>query len=158
MERVFQTQAQEDHSTKQRCKRCLAAELSGFLLTIYPDWSEESLRGHVENIHPNLASSKSIIQLLWRSFYFFAFHPFPQDPTGGRVDWEAFQRAISMLVAQGADLLGVLEEIESFGDSMVTISIIRTRSKESSEASGLPNDAPKCSRNQFISWKRLPTF
>jgi hypothetical protein len=30
------------------------------------------------------------------------------------IDWEAFQRAVAMLATQGADLLGVIEEIESY--------------------------------------------
>ncbi|KAF3386804.1 hypothetical protein F1880_000616 [Penicillium rolfsii] len=77
-------------------------------------WSEESLRGHIEIAHPHLASSERAVHLLWRIFHFYAFHPFPRNYIEGRIDWEAFQRAVTLLAAQGADLLGILEEIESY--------------------------------------------
>jgi hypothetical protein len=79
-----------------------------------PDWSEESLQSHIEIAHPHLTSSEGVVQLLWRSFHFYAYHPFSQNSIGGRIDWKAFQRAVAMLAAQGADLLGVKEEIESY--------------------------------------------
>lgn len=54
------------------------------------------------------------MRLLWRSFHFYAFHPFPKDPTGGKISLKAFQGAVTMLAEQGADLIGVVEEIDFF--------------------------------------------
>lgn len=68
----------------------------------------------MKQTHPDLAGSQAVIQLLWRSFHFHAFHPFPDSSTDERIDWEAFQRAFLFQVAQGADLLGVLEEADMY--------------------------------------------
>ena len=84
------------------------------LLTAGLDWCEESLRNHIEKQQPHLTSSEDVVQLLWRSFHFYAFHPFPRSPTEGRIDLEAFLRALTMLAAQGADLLGFIEDIDSY--------------------------------------------
>lgn len=51
-----------------------------------------------------------MIQLLWRCFHFYAYHPFPRDATNGQVDSAAFQRAMALLAVQGTDLLGTQEE------------------------------------------------
>lgn len=77
-------------------------------------WSEQSLQDHIGTTNPLLTSSKGAMRLLWRSFHFYAYHPFPRNTAKGRIDWEAFQRAATMLAAQGADLLGILEEIECY--------------------------------------------
>lgn len=50
--------------------------------------------------------SEASIQLLWRCFYFYAYHPFPRDTTDGKLDSAAFQRAVALLVVQGTDILG----------------------------------------------------
>ena len=83
-------------------------------LTRTLDWSEESFAGHLKQTHPNLASSQAATQLLWRIFHFHAFHPFSHTATDGKIDQDAFQRAILLLVARGADLLGVLEEADMY--------------------------------------------
>jgi hypothetical protein len=70
------------------------------------DWNEDSLRKHIESRHPDVAISKAAIQLLWRCFHFYAYHPFPRDATDGKVDSAAFQRAVSLLALQCTDLLG----------------------------------------------------
>jgi hypothetical protein len=77
-------------------------------------WSEECLRKYIEITHPHLISSEAVIQLLWRCFHFYAYHPFPLDTSEGRIDWEAFQRAVTMLAAHGSDLLGVIEDIDCY--------------------------------------------
>lgn len=83
-------------------------------LTRTLDWNEESFAGHLKQTHPELASSQAAIQLLWRIFYFHAFHPFSHTAADGKIDREAFQRAILILVARGADLLGMLEEADMY--------------------------------------------
>lgn len=68
----------------------------------------------MKQTHPDLADSQAVIQLLWRSFHFHAFHPFSDSSIGERIDWDAFQRAFLLQVTQGADLLGVLEEADMY--------------------------------------------
>ena len=50
--------------------------------------------------------SEAAVQLLWRCFHFYAYHPFPRDSTDGKLDSAAFQRALALLVVQGTELLG----------------------------------------------------
>ena len=45
------------------------------------------------------------MQLLWRCFYYFVFHPFPRYPANGSLNYYAFQRAVAFLTTQGTDLL-----------------------------------------------------
>ena len=73
------------------------------------DWNEESLQKHIECSHPGLILSKASLQLLWRCFHFYAFYPFPRDVTNDMVDYNAFQRAVTLLVARGTDLLGMVD-------------------------------------------------
>ena len=68
----------------------------------------------MKQTHPDLAGCQVVIQLLWRSFHFHAFHPFPDSSTDDRIEWNAFQRAFLLQVAQGTDLLGVLEEADMY--------------------------------------------
>ena len=73
------------------------------------DWNEDSLRRHIRSVHAEDAISEPAIQLLWRSFHYYAYHPFPRTATEGRIDCNAFQRAILLLPFQGNDLLGTQE-------------------------------------------------
>lgn len=77
----------------------------------YSDWTKESLRKHIEKVHPYADFSDAIIDLLWTCFYFYAYHPFPRRDVGdGRIEWSAFQRSVSLLAARGTGLLGTLED------------------------------------------------
>src|SRR3954451_24242143 len=42
-------------------------------------------------------------------FHFYAFYPFPRHATNDMVDYDAFQRAVTLLVARGTDLLGMVD-------------------------------------------------
>jgi hypothetical protein len=61
-----------------------------------------------------MASSATVVQLLWRCFHFYAFHPFPRDSTNSSIYWADFQRAVILLAGQGTDLLGTQEQGEYF--------------------------------------------
>jgi hypothetical protein len=76
---------------------------------IDPDWNEESLQKHIESSYPGLNPSKASLQLLWRCFHFYAFYPFPHDAINDKVDYNAFHRALMLLVARGTDLLGMVD-------------------------------------------------
>lgn len=71
-----------------------------------PYWNDNSFRKYLEKLYPDVAMSEASIQLLWRCFYFYAYHPFPRDTTDGKLDSAAFQRAVALLVVQGTDILG----------------------------------------------------
>ena len=79
-----------------------------------PDWNYNSFRKYIETLHPDVAISEASIQLLWRCFHFYAYHPFPCDATDGKLDSAAFQRTVALLVVQGTDILGTLEEGDYF--------------------------------------------
>ena len=79
-------------------------------LTVNLDWNIESLKRHIETIHVNAALSDDAVELLWRSFYYYAHYPFPNTAAGGKVDWDAFQRAVSLLAVQSTDILGMQDE------------------------------------------------
>jgi len=70
------------------------------------DWNANCLKRHIETAHPEFATSETIINVLWRVFSFYAYHPFPRSATDGRVDSAAFQRAVTLLAIQGTDILG----------------------------------------------------
>lgn len=70
------------------------------------DWNANCLKRHIETAHPEFATSETIINVLWRVFRFYAYHPFPRSATDGRVDSAAFQRAVTLLAIQGTDILG----------------------------------------------------
>lgn len=73
------------------------------------DWKEESLRRYIRSAHSEAAISDAATQLLWRSFHFYAYHPFPQDPAEGELDFGAFKRAVLLTLVQCDDLLGTRE-------------------------------------------------
>ena len=60
----------------------------------------------METLHPDVAMSEPAVQLLWRCFHFYAYHPFQREGTDGKLDSAAFQRAIALLVVQGTEFLG----------------------------------------------------
>ncbi|KAI1127404.1 hypothetical protein F5Y10DRAFT_242974 [Nemania abortiva] len=72
-------------------------------------WNEESFRKHVRDTHSALAISDSAIRVLWRSFHFYAYHPFPRDLQDASVDFEAFRRAVLLTVFRCDGLLGTRE-------------------------------------------------
>ncbi|KFZ13844.1 hypothetical protein V502_06414 [Pseudogymnoascus sp. VKM F-4520 (FW-2644)] len=73
------------------------------------DWNEESLRRHVRSTQSKAAISATALQLLWRSFHFYAYHPFPRDPQHGQIDFDAFRRAVLLTVFQCDELLDTRE-------------------------------------------------
>ncbi|OBT99608.2 hypothetical protein VE01_02857 [Pseudogymnoascus verrucosus] len=69
-------------------------------------WNEESFTRHVRSTHSEAAISSAALQLLWRSFHFYAHHPFRRDSQHGQFDFDAFQRAVLLTAFQCDDLLG----------------------------------------------------
>ena len=63
----------------------------------------------MRSTHSEAAISDAALQLLWRSFHFYAHHPFPRDSQYGEVDFDAFQRAVLLTVFQCDELLGTRE-------------------------------------------------
>ncbi|EFQ99291.1 hypothetical protein MGYG_02302 [Nannizzia gypsea CBS 118893] len=63
-------------------------------------WNVESLKRFIQRTYSEAVISGAGVQLLWRSFHFFAYCPFPQDPQDGRVNFNAFLRATNMIVFQ----------------------------------------------------------
>ncbi|KAI0144916.1 hypothetical protein BJ166DRAFT_80603 [Pestalotiopsis sp. NC0098] len=74
-----------------------------------PYWNEESFKSHIRDTHSSAAVSDAAVQLLWRSFHFYAYHPFPRDLQHARVDYDAFQRAALLTVFRCDGLLGTRE-------------------------------------------------
>lgn len=84
-------------------------------LTISLDWNVTNFREYIEKKHPDVANSEAVVQLLWRCFLYFAYHPFPRDVTdSSKADSSGFQRAVSLLAGRGTDLLGTQAEGEYF--------------------------------------------
>ncbi|KAK6220718.1 hypothetical protein LQW54_001909 [Pestalotiopsis sp. IQ-011] len=74
-----------------------------------PYWNEESFKSHIRDTHSSAAVSDAAVQLLWRSFHFYAHHPFPRDLQDARIDYDAFQRAALLTVFRCDGLLGTRE-------------------------------------------------
>ncbi|KAI1738409.1 hypothetical protein F4680DRAFT_426058 [Xylaria scruposa] len=73
-------------------------------------WTEESFFSHIRGTHSVGAISDATIALLWKSFYFYAYHPFPLDlDQHAKVDFDAFIRATLLTVSQCDKLLGTRE-------------------------------------------------
>ena len=81
---------------------------------IHPDWTNTSLVYHIKEVLPDVAVSEAEVQLLWRCFHFYAYHPFSRDATDAKVDLAAFQRAIASLVVQGTYISGTQDEASYF--------------------------------------------
>ncbi|PWY93547.1 hypothetical protein BO94DRAFT_572979 [Aspergillus sclerotioniger CBS 115572] len=74
-------------------------------------WTKNSLKNHIQSTHPNISLPNETINLLWRSFHFYAHHPFPHYLTeNSKIDVNGFQRAVAFLVHDATDLLGTLED------------------------------------------------
>ncbi|KAI0862764.1 hypothetical protein F4860DRAFT_110842 [Xylaria cubensis] len=73
-------------------------------------WTEESFFNHVRGSYSAGVISDATIALLWRSFYFYAYHPFPLDlHQDAQIDFNAFIRATLLTVSQCDELLGTRE-------------------------------------------------
>ncbi|KAI1108730.1 hypothetical protein F5Y14DRAFT_69625 [Nemania sp. NC0429] len=73
-------------------------------------WTIESFRAHVRGTHSGSAVSDDAIALLWKSFHFYAHHPFPPDvDQHARVDRDAFRRALLLTAFECDGLLGTRE-------------------------------------------------
>ncbi|KAI0555030.1 hypothetical protein F4679DRAFT_525795 [Xylaria curta] len=73
-------------------------------------WTEESFFSHIRGTHSVGTISDATIALLWKSFYFYAYHPFPLDlDQHAKVDFDAFVRATLLTVSQCDELLGTRE-------------------------------------------------
>ncbi|KAI0117807.1 hypothetical protein GGR51DRAFT_573535 [Nemania sp. FL0031] len=70
-------------------------------------WNESCFRELVREAHSPEAISDSEIRFLWRSFHFYAYHPFPLEPQDNPiVEFEAFRRATLLTAFQCDKLLG----------------------------------------------------
>jgi len=83
-------------------------------LTYATDWTEDSFGKYLKATHPEVVLSRTQLHLLWRSFHFFAYHPFPNDDADGKIDPNAFQRAVALLALRGTELLGSQEDGDYF--------------------------------------------
>ncbi|KAI1274932.1 hypothetical protein F5Y07DRAFT_390319 [Xylaria sp. FL0933] len=73
-------------------------------------WTAESFHDHIRSTHSAGAISGTAIALLWKSFYFYAYHPFPQEPQEQEnLGFDAFRRATLLTVFQCDNLLGTRE-------------------------------------------------
>lgn len=63
----------------------------------------------MRSTHSEAAISDVALQLLWRSFHFYAHHPFPRDSRQGQVDFDAFKRAVLLTAFRCDELLGTRE-------------------------------------------------
>ncbi|KAJ5586671.1 uncharacterized protein N7459_002436 [Penicillium hispanicum] len=72
-------------------------------------WNEESFHQYIQSTHPRLGE-KDVVHLLWRCFYYYAFHPFPRDSANGTLNYDAFQRAVALLAASATDLFAYWAE------------------------------------------------
>ncbi|KAI0814009.1 hypothetical protein GGR55DRAFT_676147 [Xylaria sp. FL0064] len=68
-------------------------------------WTAQSFHSHVRSTH-----SAGAIALLWKSFHFYAYHPFPQElQEQANLGFDAFRRAALFTVFQCDNLLGTRE-------------------------------------------------
>lgn len=111
MQSIFVKYCVQYSSEHQPCKSCNFSRFSrGRGSNGYrADWNEESFKSHIRDTHSSVAVSDAAVQLLWRSFHFYAYHPFPRDLQDARVDYDAFQRAALLTVFRCDGLLGTRE-------------------------------------------------
>ncbi|KAI1353671.1 hypothetical protein F5Y01DRAFT_322891 [Xylaria sp. FL0043] len=70
----------------------------------------DNFHDHVRSTHSAGAISDTAIALLWKSFHFYAYHPFPQEPQEqANLRFDAFRRAALLTVFQCDNLLGTHE-------------------------------------------------
>ncbi|KAF2967832.1 hypothetical protein GQX73_g5761 [Xylaria multiplex] len=73
-------------------------------------WTAESFHSHIRSAPSAGAISDAAIALLWRSFHFYAYHPFTRDSQQhANVKFDAFNRAALFTVYQCDSLLGTRE-------------------------------------------------
>ncbi|GLA53362.1 hypothetical protein AnigIFM63604_010453 [Aspergillus niger] len=73
-------------------------------------WTRVSLENHLAKAHSEITFPDRAIDVLWSSFYFYAYHPFPRpDVDQGKLEFSAFERAIALLALQGDKRLGSVE-------------------------------------------------
>ncbi|KAJ5601651.1 hypothetical protein N7510_011185 [Penicillium lagena] len=74
------------------------------------DWNENSFKKQIQSLHLDVIYSTAI-HVLWRSFLFHTYHPFPfpLDFANDRIEFDAFHRSMTLLVPRHTDLLGILE-------------------------------------------------
>ncbi|KAI0398671.1 hypothetical protein F4802DRAFT_614977 [Xylaria palmicola] len=75
-------------------------------------WTQECFRNHIRSSYSDAIVSDAAVRLLWRSFYFYARHPFPtplQQPQDAALDFDSFKRAALLTVFQADSLLGTRE-------------------------------------------------
>ena len=77
------------------------------------DWKEESFRQFIRSAYSEAAISNLETHLLWRSFHFYAYHPFPLDLLEGELYFSAFKHAALLTLVRCDDLLGT-RELEYF--------------------------------------------
>ncbi|RDH29908.1 hypothetical protein BDQ94DRAFT_173399 [Aspergillus welwitschiae] len=75
-----------------------------------PYWTRVSLENHLAKTHSEITFPDRAIDVLWSSFYFYAYHPFPRpDVDQGKLEFSAFERAVAILALQGDKRLGSVE-------------------------------------------------
>ncbi|KAI1362171.1 hypothetical protein F5Y08DRAFT_355556 [Xylaria arbuscula] len=75
-------------------------------------WTEECFHNHIRSSYSDATISDAAVRLLWRSFYFYASHPFPtllHRSQDAALDFESFKRAVLLTVFQTDSLLGTVE-------------------------------------------------
>ncbi|KFY52153.1 hypothetical protein V496_08613 [Pseudogymnoascus sp. VKM F-4515 (FW-2607)] len=75
-----------------------------YLDRVTQNWNKDSFRKHIQCSFPETVVLDSTIQLLWRSFTYYAYHPFPRHEHD--VDFAAFTRAVFFLVYRCDELFG----------------------------------------------------
>lgn len=97
---------------EQRCEIALHSQLSRWFLTnIHPDWTKESLQTYLQETQPDSFPSEDAVQLLWKCFHFYAYHRFPRSASNDdKLDFEAFQRSVTLLAVNDTELLGTPDE------------------------------------------------
>ncbi|KAJ3570896.1 hypothetical protein NPX13_g5572 [Xylaria arbuscula] len=89
---------------KRKVKQYLGAATRG--------WTEECFHNHIRSSYWDATISDAAVRLLWRSFYFYARHPFPtliERSQEAALDFESFKRAVLLTVFQTDGLLGTVE-------------------------------------------------
>ncbi|KAH7386229.1 hypothetical protein BKA64DRAFT_137786 [Cadophora sp. MPI-SDFR-AT-0126] len=70
-------------------------------------WNESCFKGCIRTVHDASIVIDHTGSLLWRSFSYYAYHPFPRgDVYQIRIDESAFLRGATLLALQTNDLLG----------------------------------------------------
>ncbi|QBZ61886.1 hypothetical protein PoMZ_08845 [Pyricularia oryzae] len=77
-------------------------------------WTEQSFCDQIRSSYQDTVISENAIKLLWRSFLFYANHPFSSSPClrpqDALVDFEQFKLAVLLTVFQRDRMLGTLDD------------------------------------------------